>query len=133
MDSGRYSVEVTREFVAQHALIGGDWGAENEKHSHHYRLRLALAGTKLDQHNYLVDIVVIESVLDRFVARYRDRFLNDCPAFAGTNPSLELFCRVAWEELVPEVRSPGVQWVTVTMWENEIARASYRAGVAGNV
>ena len=33
-----YSVAVKREFVAQHFLIGGDWGAENDWHSHHYQV-----------------------------------------------------------------------------------------------
>jgi 6-pyruvoyltetrahydropterin/6-carboxytetrahydropterin synthase len=30
-----YTVTITRDFVAQHFLIGGDWGAENQWHSHH--------------------------------------------------------------------------------------------------
>jgi 6-pyruvoyltetrahydropterin/6-carboxytetrahydropterin synthase len=30
-----YVVAVKREFDAQHFLIGGDWGPENEIHSHH--------------------------------------------------------------------------------------------------
>ncbi len=29
-----YSVSVRRNFIAQHYLIGGDWGPENELHSH---------------------------------------------------------------------------------------------------
>ena len=55
-----YRVAVRRDFIAQHYLIGGDWGAENQKHSHHYVLELELGGETLDQHNYLVDIVEIE-------------------------------------------------------------------------
>jgi 6-pyruvoyltetrahydropterin/6-carboxytetrahydropterin synthase len=31
-----YTVAVRRDFIAQHYLIGGDWGAENELHAHHY-------------------------------------------------------------------------------------------------
>ena len=39
-----YAVAVSRDFVAQHFLIGGDWGAENESHSHHYRVEVGLEG-----------------------------------------------------------------------------------------
>ncbi len=124
---GRYSVTVIRDFVAQHHLIGGDWGAENQPHSHHYRIELTLAGGHLDRHNYMVDIVDIEKTLDAFVTRYRDTSLNDAPAFADTNPSLELFCRVAWDEIVPALGAQTVDEATVTMWEHDTARASYTA------
>ncbi len=89
-----YTLCVRREFIAQHHLIGGDWGAETLPHSHPYRLELELAGPDLDPHGYLVDIVEVERVLDAEVARYRDRSLNDLPSFAGLNPSLEHFARI---------------------------------------
>ncbi len=127
--AGHYSVTVIRDFIARHYLIGGDWGAENEEHSHHYKLELTLAGENLDQHNYLVDIVVIEEALDAFVGRYSDALLNEMPAFSGTNPSIELFCRVAFEELVPAVAVPGLSFAAVTMWEHDTARARYSAPV----
>ena len=47
-----YTLTVKRDFVAQHYLIGGDWGAENEKHSHHYAVELTLEGRELDEHGY---------------------------------------------------------------------------------
>ncbi|MCB0456071.1 MAG: 6-carboxytetrahydropterin synthase, partial [Aequorivita sp.] len=74
-----YTVAVKRNFTAQHFLVGGDWGAENEWHSHHYVVELQLEGDSLDQHGYLVDIVDIEFHLDKIVAYYRDRTLNDLP------------------------------------------------------
>jgi len=129
MTNAEYSVTVIRDFVAQHYLIGGDWGPENDPHSHHYRLELTLTGESLDRHNYMVDIVEIEAALDEFVGMYRDRLLNDMPAFSETNPSIELFCRVAWEAIVPRVAAPTVRRGTVTMWEHDTARASFSAGV----
>ena len=123
--SERYTVAVRRDFVAQHFLVGGDWGAENVSHSHHYRIELMLVGRHLDEHDYLLDIVAIERELDTFVDRYRDRTLNEMPAFAGRNPSIELFCRIAWEELLAAIDQAAVEEATVTIWENAIARASY--------
>ncbi len=83
-----YTVAVKRDFVAQHFLIGGDWGAENNLHSHHYALELRLEGDRLDRHGYLVDIVEIEHALTELVNHYRDHTLNDLPEFAGLNPSI---------------------------------------------
>ena len=86
-----YTLAVQRDFVGQHFLIGGDWGAENQWHSHHYRLEFQLEGAQLDQHGYLVDIVHVEELLEGLVRRYRDKTLNDLPEFDGLNPSIEAF------------------------------------------
>jgi 6-pyruvoyltetrahydropterin/6-carboxytetrahydropterin synthase len=121
-----YTVAVKRDFVAQHYLIGGDWGAENELHSHHYFLELQLHGAALDEHGYLVDIVDIEGHLDAATAHYRDRTLNDLPEFAGLNPSIEHFARIIASTLAEKISAPNLSALTVQIWENEIAWAAYR-------
>jgi 6-pyruvoyltetrahydropterin/6-carboxytetrahydropterin synthase len=121
-----YTVAVTRDFIAQHFLIGGDWGAENERHSHHYRVEVQLEGGSLDQHGYLVDIVDIETHLEALVARYRDKTLNDVPEFEGLNPSIEHFARIFCQALSDLIHAPNLQAMTIKMWENEIAWAAYR-------
>jgi 6-pyruvoyltetrahydropterin/6-carboxytetrahydropterin synthase len=121
-----YTLTVRRDFIAQHFLIGGDWGPENEPHSHHYRLELTLEGEELDQHGYLVDIVEVEEVLEKLVERYRDTRLNDLPVFEELNPSLERFCRVLAEEINGSITATNISSVTVLLWENEIASATFR-------
>jgi 6-pyruvoyltetrahydropterin/6-carboxytetrahydropterin synthase len=121
-----YTVAVQRDFVAQHYLTGGDWGVENTRHSHHYRLELQLEGRELDQHGYLVDIVEVERQLDAQTARYRDQTLNDLPEFAGLNPSIEHFSRILCTALSDAIAAPNVCAVAVRLWENQIAWAGYR-------
>lgn len=120
-----YTVAVKRQFIAQHYLIGGDWGAENRLHSHAYVVEVQLHGPQLDQHGYLVDIVEIERQLELLVVRYRDRTLNDLPEFSGLNPSLEHFTRLLCHALADALRAPTLTALTVKLWENEIAWASY--------
>ena len=124
-----YTVAVKRDFVAQHYLIGGDWGAENEWHSHHYVVELQLHGNELDQHGYLVDIVDIEANLEAIVDEYRDKTLNDRPAFAGLNPSIEQFSRIIATTLAGRIQAPTLSTLTVKIWENEIAWASYQLAI----
>ena len=121
-----YTLAVRRDFVAQHALIGGDWGAENLPHSHHYALELQLEGAVLDQHGFLVDIVEVERVLTGLLAGYRDHLLNDLPEFAGLNPSLEAFSRILCVALGKSLRLENSPSLKVVLWENETAWASYR-------
>ena len=141
-----YTLAVKRDFIAQHALIGGDWGAENLRHSHHYVLELQIEGNELDQHGYLVDILDVElqllgSELDQHgylvdildvelqlgevISRYRDHFLNDFPEFANINPSLERFAAILCKTLSEAVTAPNIETMRVLLWENEIAWAAF--------
>lgn len=121
-----YSVAVKRNFIAQHYLIGGDWGAENQLHSHHYLLELQLDGKELDRHGYLVDITEIEAALNELCARYRDRILNDLPEFNGLNPSIEHFSRLVCLALRDRILAQNIHTFTVRLWENDIAWAAFR-------
>lgn len=121
-----YSVAVKRDFIAQHFLIGGDWGAENQLHSHHYQVEVQLEGQELDRHGYLVDIVDIEHKLDSLVAYFRDRTLNELPEFAGLNPSIEHFSRILCQAFAARITAPNISEVTLKIWENDIAWAAYR-------
>lgn len=121
-----YTVAVKRDFVAQHFLIGGDWGPENQWHSHHYQVEVQLEGAELDRHGYLVDIVDIEHNLEALVAAYKDKTLNDLPEFAGLNPSIEHFSRIFCLALAGRIQAPNISAITIKLWENEIAWASYR-------
>ena len=120
-----YTVAVNRDFIAGHFLVGGDWGAENARHAHHYQVELQLHGESLDPHGYLVDIVAIEGALDALVERYRDCTLNEQPEFEGLNPSIEHFSRILCQALAAQLQAPDIQSMTVKLWENEIAWAAY--------
>jgi 6-pyruvoyltetrahydropterin/6-carboxytetrahydropterin synthase len=121
-----YTVAVERDFIGRHWLFGGDWGAENEIHSHHYKVEVQLESTELDRHGYLVDIVDIEAGLDEIIAHYRDRTLNELPEFKDLNPSIERLSKLFCEALSERIHAPNISAVTVKIWENQIAWASYR-------
>jgi 6-pyruvoyltetrahydropterin/6-carboxytetrahydropterin synthase len=121
-----YNVAVARDFIASHYLIGGDWGAENELHAHHYKIEIVLFGEELDEHGYLVDIVDIENTLDDLVSKYRDNTLNDLEEFNGLNPSIEHFSRILCEAFTSRLNSKNILIVELKIWENEIAWAGFR-------
>jgi 6-pyruvoyltetrahydropterin/6-carboxytetrahydropterin synthase len=120
-----YSVAVRRDFIANHFLTGGDWGPENEIHAHHYVVETRFDGPQLDRHGYLLDICEIEAALDALVEQYRDKTLNRLAVFEGLNPSLEHFARIIWQSIADQRQSSNLESMTVKIWENEIAWASY--------
>ena len=128
--NARFTVGILRDFVAQHFLIGGDWGRENQPHSHHYRFEAIFEGPSLDRHGYLLDIAEVEPRLDGIVERYRDRMLNDLPEFTGQNPSLERFARIIADRIVTDLPAGSVDAITLKLWESETAFATYSRTLA---
>lgn len=121
-----YSIAVQKEFIAQHFLIGGDWGDENFLHSHDFLLELEIEHDSLNQHGYLVDIVDIEAGLEQVVSYFKDKTLNELPEFEGLNPSIEHFSRIIWEKVVEQITPPGNGVLKIKLWENKTCWAAYK-------
>lgn len=121
-----YTLAVRRSFIARHFLIGGDWGAENFPNSHQYLLELQLSGRELDQHGFLCDIVEVEHHLDEVIGQYKEKLLNDCPDFAGLNPSLEHFAHILAMALNQRIQASNIHALQVVLWEHENAWAAYQ-------
>ncbi len=120
-----YQLSITREFIARHRLVGGDFGAENATHSHRYRADIVVEGNELDEHGFLVDIVALGIAADDVVAQFGERVLNDLPAFHELNPSLEHFARIFHTRLAPKIDGRRLA-LTVRLWENDRDWAAYR-------
>jgi 6-pyruvoyltetrahydropterin/6-carboxytetrahydropterin synthase len=123
-----YRLCFQREFTAQHRLVGGDWGPENELHAHAYRIEWELRASALDGHGYLVDLVDVERALASVIERYSGAVLNNQPEFESQNPSLERFARVLWDRLSASLPR-GVRGA-VRLWENPSAWAGYEEAPA---
>lgn len=113
-------------FIAQHFLVGKNYGAENYKHSHHYSCELEIESEELDQHNYLIDIIDVKDHLDKLIAQFNDKTLNELPEFRDQNPSLELFSKIIWKKFHDVFALPQNCQITVRLWEDTHAQASYR-------
>lgn len=124
-----YALSLQRPFIAQHYLVGGDWGPENQPHSHHYRIEVTLEGKTIDQHGYLVDLEHLQTLLDDLLSSYRDRLLNDLPEFNGLNPSVEHFARILCAHVADRLRAPNIERVSVRLWEDTFAWASFSQSI----
>lgn len=120
-----HSLLLKTNFIAQHFLIGKDFGRENFNHSHQYHLELEIKNQHLDQFNYVVDIVAVKENLDTLIDKYKDKKLNDLTEFTEQNPSLELFSKILWQDIISNFNLPKQSDVIVRLWEDDIACASY--------
>jgi 6-pyruvoyltetrahydropterin/6-carboxytetrahydropterin synthase len=120
-----YSLAVSRIFTASHFLIGGDWGAENQLHSHEYKVEILCEGPELNEHGYLLDIVHYNECIDARIEGLEHQTLNKMTEFKGLNPSIEHFARILFQSFRAELRFPGVEVVEVKLWEDDIAWTAY--------
>ncbi|MEN6375737.1 MAG: 6-carboxytetrahydropterin synthase [Smithella sp.] len=121
-----YTVAVKTGFSAQHFLVGGDWGAENQKHTHYYEIEVLVEGNSLNEHGYLLDIDEIKNGLSRATSYFRDKTLNELPEFLGINPSIEHLARVIHGMLFGRIQDSRITTTRVKVWEDADAWASYR-------
>ncbi len=120
-----FEVGIQQEFIAQHFLIGGDWGDENTPHSHHFKIEIILKSSELDHHNYVADIAVLKNKLDNVVCHFKDKLLNDLSEFHNENPSIELFSKILWNKIFGNIETPNIKLATIRLWEDDISWATY--------
>jgi 6-pyruvoyltetrahydropterin/6-carboxytetrahydropterin synthase len=120
-----YTVSVRRSFIAQHYLTVPDPGPEGELHSHQFTVEVELSGPDLDEYGYLVDIDDVKAGMDGVVDRFSDATLNDRPAFADDNPSVERFAHIFAEQFREAADLSNPEHLRVRLWEDDVAWASH--------
>ena len=119
-----FEVGVKGAFIAQHRLIGGDWGKENLPHSHRYVAEVSMLASSLGRHGYVCDITLLERQLGRAIEHYSDRMLNDLVEFEDLNPSVERLAALMLERIAQDLPADGTTSMTVKLWEDDHAWAS---------
>ena len=126
-----FEVRVEEMFSSGHALRGYRGKCENV-HGHNYRVRVTLAGPKLNDIGLLVDFTELKQVLRRIIAGIDHQFLNDLDAFKMVNPSAENLAKYFYDETRRGLRElpEGAGITEVIVWETDSSSAIYRPGGA---
>ncbi len=122
-----FEVAVEETFAAGHALRGYKGKCENV-HGHNYKVRVVLAGEKLDQTGLIYDFVELKQRIGEVVSSLDHRFLNDMPPFTELNPSAENIAKYFYDELSRRLAAGdnGARLREVTVFETEVTSATYR-------
>ena len=124
---GMFEVTVEDTFAAGHALRGYRGKCENP-HGHNYRVRVTLAGEKLDQIGLLYDFKDLKAAMGEIIDRLDHQYLNDLDAFKELNPSAENLARYFYQETNARLRAATngrVQVKDVIVWETDTTTARY--------
>lgn len=122
--------EIYREctFSASHQLRNYNGKCER-LHGHNWRIRVHVAGEKLDKSGMLLDFHELDSIMKEAIDAFDHRHLNEVEPFLIDSPSSELLARVVFTEV--ERRLPQDRQLRVTccdVWENDASRARYYPG-----
>jgi 6-pyruvoyltetrahydropterin/6-carboxytetrahydropterin synthase len=122
-----FEVSVEQTFAAGHALRNYKGKCENV-HGHNFKVRVVIAGEKLDDTGLLVDFLDVKAAMQAIIDRLDHVFLNDVAPFDVKNPSAENIAEYFYTEMTRSLKSAvEIRVRDVTVWETDIQSATYRA------
>jgi 6-pyruvoyltetrahydropterin/6-carboxytetrahydropterin synthase len=121
-----FEVSVEQTFAAGHALRNYHGKCENV-HGHNYKVRITVAGERLDETGLLVDFVEVKRAMAAAIEYLDHRFINDLAPFDVINPSAENIAKYFYDR-VREGLNEGdrVRISKVKVWETDTSSAVYR-------
>jgi 6-pyruvoyltetrahydropterin/6-carboxytetrahydropterin synthase len=123
-----FEVTVERSFAAGHYLRNYKGKCENP-HGHNYKIRVTLAGDRLDHAGLLVDFKDLKDVMKETIERLDHQMMNDVDPFTTLNPSAENLARYFFSETNRKITSATnarVHVKEVTVFETDTTTATYR-------
>ncbi len=119
----RFEVTVEVTFAASHQLRG--YKADLEPlHGHNFRVEAFVDAETLPDTGYVVDFVELETTLQKVVAPYDHRHLNDIAPFDELNPTTENMARFFYQELENKLPE-GASLARIRVWEAPTYSASF--------
>ena len=122
-----YQITVEQHFDAAHALRGYQGKCEN-LHGHRFRVVARLRTSKLNEIGLAFDFRDLKTRLNEVLERFDHTNLNEVAPFNTINPSSENLASTIFNELQPKL--PGINLVSVEVWESPDASAEYRPQVS---
>jgi 6-pyruvoyltetrahydropterin/6-carboxytetrahydropterin synthase len=121
-----FEVTVEQTFAAGHALRNYKGKCENV-HGHNYRVRVTIAGERLDEIGLLVDFVDVKRLMGGAIEYLDHRFINDLPPFDELNPSAENIAKYFYDRVSAGMKKDApVRIAEVRVWETDTSSAVYR-------
>lgn len=118
-----YEIAVEKKFSCAHFLR--HYHGKNESlHSHDWKVQIRFRGKHLKKpEQYLVDFSEVQDILREIIKKVENKNMNEVLPFDKINPTAENVA--AWIYKMWVEKMPSVFPFSVTVWETEMASASY--------
>lgn len=125
-----FEIGLVAQFEAAHALRG-EFGPAQRLHGHTYRVEVAARGRALRADGALCDLGALQQAVDQVVGELNYRALDELPAFAGRNSTVEAVARHLFEQLAERVSGQGLESLKVRVWESPQVWGGYEGELPG--
>lgn len=116
-----FEIRITRGFCAAHQLRLYD-GSLEPVHGHNWKVQITVRSPQLDAIGVVMDFHELERLVDRLIAPFHNRHLNEVAPFDRVNPSAENVALHVGRSL----DLPGsVMLLAVEVWETAENSAVY--------
>jgi 6-pyruvoyltetrahydropterin/6-carboxytetrahydropterin synthase len=116
------SVEVS--FSAAHQLRGYKGKCEN-MHGHNWKVQVSVMAENLNNIDIAIDFHDLKRITREIIAPLDHAYLNDLFPFTEKNPSSENIAKWIFDSLKKKILEENVRVSAVTVWESDIASATY--------
>lgn len=93
-----FTVTVEGGFTASHALVTGR-GDREPRHSHAWKVRVAVSAETLDESGLAVDFLLIRHMIAEITGPWQGAELESLPCFKGKNVSAERVAVYVYEQI----------------------------------
>jgi 6-pyruvoyltetrahydropterin/6-carboxytetrahydropterin synthase len=126
-----YEVGTATAVRAYHVMPGME-GPEGELHAHEYRLEVVVRREALSAEGWVCDLDVLEAALGEVTAGLHERDLDVIRPPEAEAVTVEVFARWLHDTLSAPVAAAGGEWVSVRVYESDVAFGGYAGPLASN-
>ena len=119
-----YRLSISSSFAAAHNLVNYQGDCEN-LHGHNWKVEVTVTARELDKAGLGIDFKILKKETRELLMTLDHKYLNQLPPFADISPSSEHIARHLYGELSRRLNNGNVAVQEVTVWESDVARASY--------
>lgn len=119
-----YKLKIMTSFAAAHNLINYQGECEN-LHGHNWKVEVAVEARELDKAGLGIDFKILKSETNTLLKTLDHKYLNELKPFDNLSPSSENIARYLYRALGERLNNGNVTVVEVTVWESDVACASY--------
>jgi len=119
-----YHLKIITSFAAAHNLRNYQGDCEN-LHGHNWRVEVTVAARELDAAGLGIDFKILKSETNQLLKTLDHKYLNELEPFRDHSPSSEQIARYLFGELSRRLNTDNVTVSAVSVWESDVACATY--------
>jgi 6-pyruvoyltetrahydropterin/6-carboxytetrahydropterin synthase len=119
-----YQLKISSSFASAHNLMNYQGECEN-LHGHNWKVEVAVTANELNNAGLGIDFKVLKMETKAMLGKLDHKYLNELPPFRDLSPSSENIAFYLYQELSARLNNENIKVQSVTVWESDVACASY--------